>query len=942
MSTAAADRWSRVKALFGDALERPPQERAAFLDAECADDGALRAEVAALLASHDTEDDFLARSALDAAADAMPDESTAFAGRRVGSYRLLREIGRGGMGTVYLAVRDDDAYRKQVAVKLIKRGMDTDAIVRRFRHERQILATLDHPHIARLLDGGSTDDGLPYFVMEYIDGEPLDAWWHARALPIVERLRLFHAVCGAVHFAHQNLVIHRDIKPGNILVTADGTPKLLDFGLARVLDAESAGASTLAAGAHRAMTPEYASPEQVRGTTVSTLSDVYSLGVLLYELLTGRRPYDFPSRSPDDIARVVCDVEPARPSTAARRLPRDLDTVVAKAMHKDAARRYVSAEQLADDVRRFLEGRPVIARPDTWRYRGAKFVRRNALGVAAGALVALSLVGGLAATVWQARVARAERAVAEQRFADVRALANALVFDVHDAIEPLAGATPARELVVTRALEYLDRLSRTVRADGRAGDASLERELAAAYDRVGRIQGNSYYPNLGNTDGAMASYRRALAMRERLAAAAPDDPARQRELASGHEGVGDMHYTVNDLRAGLASYERALAIRTRLAAAAPRDTGLARELAMIHQRLGDITGMEGFPNLGDPQRASAHYARALGIRGALLAERPRDVERQVALARALLYGSQLARAVGALDTALARGRRAVSLHESAAVALPDNAVYRHDLLGAYQGLQVILGDFGLHTEAAGLLRKGVPILEALAAADPRNVMARRDLAVTLNALSRHLARGGDAPAALAAARRALALEETRAASDTGSAEHARDLAFTLQTIAEAQLGAGDARGALASARRALALQAPKADGASATAREIDDVAISHALVGEALAALGDPTGALAAHERSAALAERASAAAPRHVLMRARRALRQEELAAAHRRMADRAPDAASHRRAACEAQRRALTVWNALRGERVLRPVDAPRLDAATAAVARCDAADA
>ncbi|GLC26716.1 protein kinase domain-containing protein [Roseisolibacter agri] len=926
--TASAARWARIRALFGDALERAPAERDAFLDDACGDDAALRAEVASLLSAHDDADDFLARTALDAAGDALPDEASAYAGRRAGSYRLLREIGRGGMGTVYLAVRDDDAYRKQVAVKLVKRGMDTDAIVRRFRHERQILATLDHPHVARLLDGGSTDDGLPYFVMEYIDGQPIDAWCRARALSVADRLRLFHTVCGAVHFAHQHLVIHRDIKPGNILVTADGTPKLLDFGLARLLDADHEQASTLAAGAPRAMTPEYASPEQARGAPISTLSDVYSLGVLLYELLTGKRPYDFPSHSPHDVARVVCEVEPPRPSVASPRLPRDLDTIVAKAMHKDAARRYVSAQQLAEDVRRFLDGRPVIARPDTWRYRATKFVRRNAAGVAAASLVVASLAGGLAVAAWQARVARAERARAEQRFADLRRLANSLVFEVHDAIEPLAGATPARELVVTRALEYLDRLSGTVGADD-ARDASLERELAAAYERIGRIQGNSYFQNLGNTAGGLASTRRALAIRERLAAASPTDTLLQRELAGSLREVGDLQYTVDSLRAALASYERAAAVLVRVVAAAPRDTGHTREQALVEQRLGDVKGMEGFANLGDPHGASAHYARAIAIREALLAATPHDVERSVALGRVLLYGGMLARANGAADTALARLRRSVRLHEVGVKARPDDVVYQHDLLGAYQGLQLILGDFGLHAEAARDLRRSVPLLEALAAADPRNVMAQRDLAVTLNALTRHLARAGDAPAAVGTGRRALALEEARTAADTGNAENRRDLAFSLQSLAEAQLGAGDARGAMATARRAMALQARAERDTAAAARELEDLAVSHAFVGQAHTALGDPRAALAAHERAVALGERAAVAAPRNALMRGRLALRLDELAAAHAALGD--------ARAACDVRRRGLDVWTALRRDGKLRPVDAPRLEASIAAVGRC-----
>jgi serine/threonine protein kinase len=320
----------------------------------------------------------------------------------VGPYRLIREIGSGGMGTVFLAVRNDDAFQRRVAIKVLRRGMDTDAIVRRFRHERQILASLQHPYIAGLLDGGSTSDGLPYFAMEYVQGQNISDFCEARTLDTTARLELFRKVCAAVQYAHQNLIIHRDIKPANVLVTSDGTPKLLDFGIAKLVNPE-VGGQTLAptAAGLQLMTPDYASPEQVRGETVTTATDVYSLGVLLYELLTGRRPYELTSRSLADVAHVICHAEPERPSTAVtqpvrgatsphtdrlrRRLAGDLDNIALKALSKEPDRRYASVDQFSEDVRRHLAGLPVIARKDTVGYRAAKFVRRNKGVVAAGA-----------------------------------------------------------------------------------------------------------------------------------------------------------------------------------------------------------------------------------------------------------------------------------------------------------------------------------------------------------------------------------------------------------------------------------------------------------------------------------------------------------------------------------------------------------------------------
>ena len=386
-----------------------------------------RVEVESMVACFEPAAGFIEAPAFEIAADLLAHaEMESIDGKHIGPYRIIREIGRGGMGTVYLAARDDDQYQKQVAIKLIKRGMDTDFIVQRFRNERQILAHLDHPNIARLLDGGATDEGLPFFVMEYIDGKPINEYCKFHELPALNRLRLFLSVCSAVSYAHQNLVIHRDLKPGNILITADGSPKLLDFGIAKLLNPALLETIDQTATVLRLMTPDYASPEQVQGGAITTASDVYSLGVLLYELLTGHRPYQFKSRSPEEFEQVICRLEPVKPSESAagsnshdsdsqislqfnihdRKLLRgDLDNIVLMAMRKEPHRRYSSVEQFAEDIRRHLDGLPVIARKDTFSYRSSKFIRRNKLGVAAAAAICLTLVAGIAAFGWEARVA---------------------------------------------------------------------------------------------------------------------------------------------------------------------------------------------------------------------------------------------------------------------------------------------------------------------------------------------------------------------------------------------------------------------------------------------------------------------------------------------------------------------------------------------------------
>ncbi len=600
----------------------------------------------------------------------------------------------------------------------------------------------------------------------------------------------------------------------------------------------------------------------------------------------------------------------------------DLDTIVAMAMRKEPARRYASAGQLGEDVARFLDGRPVIARADTIGYRVTTFVRRNRVGVVAAALVLLSLVGGLAATAWQARVARSERARAEERFADVRRLANALLFELHDLIEPLPGATAAREAVVRRALEYLDRLA----AGATRRDASLQRELGAAYERIGRIQGNSYFSNLGNTDGATRSYEKSLAIRTRLAAAHPSDAVAQAELADSHQGVGDMQYTRSDLRAALASYERALAIRRRLVDANPADDSLRLALAITHTRVGDVTGMEGYANLGDAPGALRHYRAAIAAQERLVARRPNDPARLATLGATLASSGNLARVTGDPQAGIALGRRAIGMLETAANAEPNNVLRQFALLSAIVTLRYSLVDEGLLTEAIANSRRVVPALERLAAADSNDTLARRSLSVTLNALGRDLLRAGDVGGARQALVRSLRIAESLAAADPANPDARRDLVFTLQLMGEALHAARDDRGALAQYRRALALQDVPLVAASATHRSRDDLAVTHGGIGVALTGLGDPTAGIASLTRAVTLAGDVAAGTPANTAIRTRHAALLFELGESYaRRARGDGTTRAADGRASADAFARSLAIWRALRDERRL-----PRIDAA------------
>ncbi|HEX9960037.1 MAG TPA: protein kinase, partial [Pyrinomonadaceae bacterium] len=399
------EKWKRLEEIFNQAVVLPPEKRETFLDEACRGDRELREQADILLDSDSEAEDFIESSPyvpylenVIEGKNGASGDGDAYIGKKIGVYRITKEIGRGGMGAVYLAVRDDREFQQNVAIKLIKRGMDSDQVLRRFRNERQILAALNHPNIARLLDGGTTDDGLPYFVMEYIEGLPVTQYCDSNRLSVRERLQLFQQICAAIYYAHQNLIIHRDIKPSNILVTEDGVPKLLDFGIAKLLNPDLIHETQEpTATAMRMMTPEYASPEQVGGNFVTSATDQYSLGVLLYEVVTGHRPYLLENRSPLEIAKVICDKPPATPSlvvessnqlvnsnkfsleaatvesvcrnrrttldTLKIELESGIDAILLQSLHKQPHRRYSSVEQLSEDIKRFLKGQPIKAKP---------------------------------------------------------------------------------------------------------------------------------------------------------------------------------------------------------------------------------------------------------------------------------------------------------------------------------------------------------------------------------------------------------------------------------------------------------------------------------------------------------------------------------------------------------------------------------------------------
>jgi eukaryotic-like serine/threonine-protein kinase len=737
------EQWERISEIFDRALTLEGHEREVYLREVCADDPKFCDEVDSLLDSHrQAGSQFLQASegVFDEVAE-KDQPAEVQAGRRIGAYLVEEEIGHGGMGEVFAAKRVDGQYEKKVALKLVRSGYETSFILERFRNERQILASLDHPNIARLLEGGTSADGAPYLVMELVDGVPIDSYCEARELSVTERLLLFRQVCSAVQYAHQQLVIHRDIKPSNILVTKEGVPKLLDFGIAKILDPSGSTEVT----SLRPMTPEYASPEQVRGEAISTYTDVYSLGVVLYRLLTGRSPYRVDTRTPARLAEAIKQDEPERPSTAIhrkktsgadgdsreitpkavsstieatparleKRLRGDLDFILLKALRKEAAQRYSSVEQMSEDIRRHLEGIPIAARKGTWNYRSGKFIRRHKVSVFAALLVVATLVTAIVVT-------RREALIAEARFNDVRKLANSLMFEVHDSIQQVPGTTAARKLIIERAQEYLDVLAKDSRSD-----SSLQRELAASYSKLASVQGHPQGANLGDSAGAAKNYRMAvelltdcLARDSRNLDIAIQLSRAYQDLALALDSTGDQTGAKNSTR-------KALDILEPLAKSQPEDPRLRFGIATALEQAGTLL-FSG----NDLARVGEYYRRALAILVPLGEANPQRKDVQMEISFVHKHMGSLLGIQHQFPAALEHYRAALAIDEAQLRAEPSNTQVRYNITFTYSDTGWILSQQREFDAALEYYSKAWQIRSELAAADPNEVRAREGISNT--------------------------------------------------------------------------------------------------------------------------------------------------------------------------------------------------------------------
>lgn len=721
-------RWQRAKELFAEACEREPEQRDSFLAEACQGDEELKREVVSLLESYQQTHaifDSPVGAEIGATAAAAPARNDPMAGRTIGSYRIIRQIGRGGMGSVYLGERADDEFRRRVAIKAVNAELVDTEILRRFHNERQTLAVLDHPNIVKLLDGGTTESGAPYLVMDYVEGQPIDEYCDAHNLTTTERLQLFRTVCSAVHYAHQNLVVHRDLKPGNILITPEGVPKLLDFGIAKLLKPEYSTTIAVTKTDARPMTPDYASPEQFLGQPVTTASDVYSLGVMLYRLLTGSHPYQAKTQSAAELYWAICKADPERPSTfvthvekqktavappverrgenLARRLKGDLDMIVLMAMRKEPQRRYASVEHLSEDIRRHLEGLPVIARKDTWRYRGYKFIARNRAAVGASAAVVLALI---ASTV----IARREQAIAEKRFQDLRQFANFTLNDLDAALR--AGPTPARKTLVGKGLEYLDRLAGEAR-----NDPSIQHDLINGYIKMGDVDGNLYVANLGESSGAEQSYRKALAIAEALLRSRPKDPEALRAVAATNVKLGDLLGPNGRKKEALDKYAEARKVYEGLLAPQPSNPEYLGGLTRVWDKIGST-----YEQMWDDARALESYRRFAEIARSWFAVDPSK-------ARILAYARERVAYFAALngDTAGAEESIQDALRTYQSSPHPPPRL----IAQVYATMAEVQKRTGKLPEALESARKSLKITEDLLQKDPQNRQYQIDLPQSL-------------------------------------------------------------------------------------------------------------------------------------------------------------------------------------------------------------------
>jgi serine/threonine protein kinase len=715
------NRWSQIEAVFQGALERPLAERKQYLADACGDDPELLSEIESLLESDHDAENALRSLVADDLTEMTKSSISADLGSQVGPYLLVRELDSGGMGVVYLAVRSDDHYFQIVAIKMIRKGLDSAELVQRFRVERQILATLNHPNIGAILDGGETKEGRPFIVMEYVEGQPITLASEGRGLSIRQRIELFRSLCSAVHYAHQKQIIHRDIKPSNVMVTPEGLVKLIDFGTSKPLEPQLVlKDDTPTQSSFRMMTPDYASPEQLQGKQLTTATDVYSLGVLLFELLTGSRPYTLRSLSPAAAERVLLAGESRKPSSAPdlssrsrKELAGDLDRIVTTALNHDPAQRYRSVQHLEEDLLRHLQGKPIAARNASPIYTLRKLVQRNktVMFTAFAMIVLLSTF----LLIYSSQSRKADRRVTE-----VRTLADSAISDMTDKLQHSSASTKTQAALFHRALTYLDELRRSTGEDPR-----LLIELSRAYVRVGDLEGSPFVANLGNSETAIASYQKAWDAASEAHARMPGDDSTA-ALIEAYQRLGGIEAFLGNLHEARDHYQQGLSWAQAFWQKKPYDPARKRLLARNYAGMADVD----LRSL-NPDQALQSLSAAFQIFG----DSPSGDEDH----DRMLIGLYLDRAgmfneLGRQPQALEDNRKAVTLAEALVQRYPYSVQARRSLFVAYQQAVLPLAgrdalNVGDSAQAQVYARKALAIAQMLVGLDRGNVQAQYDLAI---------------------------------------------------------------------------------------------------------------------------------------------------------------------------------------------------------------------
>jgi len=789
--------WDRVKYWFNEVLEQTPETRDAFLNEHLRDVPLIAAEVRSLLNALQHGDERFEPSRARVGATTPPDGAVAI-GADIGVWHVLKRIGEGGMATVYEAVRRDLDMPKRAALKTV-RGRSSDALRHRFARERRILATLEHPNIATLLDGGTLADGAPWFAMEFVEGVRIDDWCAQRRLDLKARIRLILQVCRAVQYAHNRLVVHRDLKPSNILVTADGTVKLLDFGIAKLITTVDLGDET-ATGALM-LTTDYASPEQLRGDPVTTASDVYSLGVVLFELLSGVRPFAMRGHGLRELRRLADTEAPMLTAVVSELSAReagfadaqrlraevhgDLEAITAKALRKDPGERYSSAERLADDLVAWLESRPVSAQPDSLPYRVRRLSRRYRRTLLLSGGLAFAATAFAGALTWQARRTDQQQKLAVQRLTEVRTLAQTLVYDVNDQLAEVPGAIALRASVVRTALRSLDNAS----TDG-PNDPALMRELAFAYQRAGDVLGNPTAANLGDLPGAVAAYGRAVSIARALVATTPDDVSAMWTLALCTEKAADAEAPSGQVQLALEHQRESLGLFREIARTDSTRTNYLRAVGVSALKLGDLLGHPAFTNTGDTGASLRAYREAMEQldRAAQRGDTTYFVRRHRAVAgerlgRLLQEREAFPEARQWLDASLAL-RRELSKEN------PKSVQSRRDLaIALYVSCGLSLAE-QLPRVAVTTCIESLAIRQALLADDGQNGALLRGMGIMHRRMGEVRAALADTTAALAEYADAVSYYERFFGNRAGAINDRRDLAYTLLERADLASGKG--------------------------------------------------------------------------------------------------------------------------------------------------------